>query len=462
MTDTNKQSYQIRTLSEAKLDILLINSPLFRDKTDFDPEDSLPPLGLGYIASNLKTNALKVAVTDAVANNIPIEELIATINSNPPSFLGLNIFTPNFHLVQEIIERSHPQKGFIVGGGATKSTFEKILQFNTPHSINVVIGDGDSIVSAIVKDEVHEDPAFRQRNRSVHVVNNSSIYFPADISNLPLDRTFFTNEPMNNHHGLLEATIITSRGCIYNCAFCGAARSLNKDTPVRLRDTRSVRDEVTDLLTIYPGLESIRVLDDLFLRNPQTIEVATSIFSARIGWRSMAHILSFRGCSKQLLKDLKASGCNEVFIGIESGSARTLKAIHKMHELTELKETVFALLDTGIHVKSYFILGFPSETEHDFQETYELAKSLKSYSQKSPGEFRVSVFKFRPYHGTELSEKLHIRSEDEVPFTLDHHISEMIGRHQFNIVSKNYSACDSETLDKFIRDTMSLNTSDVK
>ena len=40
--------------------LILINSPLFREENSLYNEDSLPPIGLGYIASYLKRNKLKL------------------------------------------------------------------------------------------------------------------------------------------------------------------------------------------------------------------------------------------------------------------------------------------------------------------------------------------------------------------------------------------------------------------
>ena len=40
--------------------ILLINSPLFREKQINDDADLLPPIGLGYIATQLKAKQIQV------------------------------------------------------------------------------------------------------------------------------------------------------------------------------------------------------------------------------------------------------------------------------------------------------------------------------------------------------------------------------------------------------------------
>jgi len=134
-----------------------------------------------------------------------------------------------------------------------------------------------------------------------------------------LDRSFFANQPLRHYSGLNELSIVTSRGCTYNCAFCSAAKSQNKDTPIRERNVQSVTTEVQTLCETYQDVNSIRVLDDLFLRNARSVERAVKIFGkVPVTWRAMAHVLSFYKLSDEDLLELKRSGCVEVFIGIES------------------------------------------------------------------------------------------------------------------------------------------------
>ncbi len=93
------------------------------------------------------------------------------------------------------------------------------------------------------------------------------MYFPKDISNIFLNRKYLGNEIILNHYGEREIAIITSRGCAFDCAFCGGARSLNKDVPIRIRTEDSVVTEIKEVLTAYPEIQSVRILDDLFLRS---------------------------------------------------------------------------------------------------------------------------------------------------------------------------------------------------
>ena len=107
---------------------------------------------------------------------------------------------------------------------------------------------------------------------------------------------------------------------LYNCAFCGGARSLNNDVLVKARSKENIKEKLEYIKQNNSTTESIRILDDLFLTNRQSIVEAIEIFqSFSFKWRAMSHALSLKGNS-DLFKDLYISGCQELEIGIESGS----------------------------------------------------------------------------------------------------------------------------------------------
>ncbi len=439
------------------LDVLIINSPLFRDKVDGYDEDSLPPLGLGYIATDLWSNGIVVELLDAVEANIPLDTLLAVIRQKRPRYVALNVFTTNLHLVREIVEAVEGGVRFIIGGFATKNLYQTMLLWNTSCPVDIVVGEGDFVVSAIVQEKSLE--IIRQDgNKRVIAVSVTSPYFPHDISNIPLDRSYFVNQPLRHALGFNEVSIVTSRGCMYNCAFCSAARSLNKATPIRERDAQSVANEVRMLCELYQNVDSVRILDDLFLRNSDSVGRAVRMFGdVPVRWRAMAHVLSFYKLSDAQLLELKWSGCTEVFIGIESGSPRILKMIHKTSDVGLVKQTIERLFHAGINVKGYFIFGFETETVDDMRMSYDLAAWLKESSVKDGVNFRTSVFQFRPYHGTELYHDMILKGKiiDEVVYSED--LSTNIGRKQFNFTSGNFSKVSDEILRKFITETNGIN-----
>ncbi|MGL5870728.1 B12-binding domain-containing radical SAM protein, partial [Clostridium chrysemydis] len=310
----------------------------------------------------------------------------------------------------------------------------------------------------IIKNQIKETPFIKSGNKRVYWVNKNSKYFPKNISDIKLDRTFFKGRNIKNIYNEIESSIITSRGCIYNCAFCGGASSLNRDIYAREKNKESIIREIKEIVSLDSKVNSIRVLDDLFLRDRNNMNKAIDIFNEfnNLTWRGMAHIKSFKNCEDIYLK-LKESGCKELFIGIESGSPRIRKDINKIGKTSEIKSVICKLLSVGINVKGYFIYGFPEEQIDDLKKTYSLARELKLKSLELDGDFRVSVFQFRPYHGTELYYRI-LKTKKNIPnCKLNLDISGIDGRMQFNYQSGNYSNCTQEEVDNYIIKTLELN-----
>ena len=437
--------------------VIIFNSPIYIEKKDIN-EDYLPPLGQGYIATYLKENNVDVRLIDCVYEHLGVKEILKIIEDEKPDYVGINIFTTNEHIVKAIIEQCKTHVDFIIGGQAVKFMYKEILNFTTKNKMNIIIGEGEYIINAIVNDKVDEDAFYDRNNRTIYWIDKKSKYFPNDISIVNLDRSFFKGRDKVNLYGDKEGAIVTSRGCLYNCAFCGGASSLNKDSYSREKDKESIIKDIRDIIQIDSEVKSIRILDDLFLRNRDNMLKAIDIFNSFgfLSWRAMAHIKSFKMCG-DLLIDLKRSGCKELFIGIESGSPRMRKSINKIGEINEVKEVIFKLLEVGINVKGYFIYGFPEESIYDFKKTYTLAEELKDMSLKLEGNFRTSVFQFRPYHGTELYNRILMKYGNIPDCHMNDSLNNINRRMQFNYQSGNYSECTQDELDQYIIKTLKLN-----
>lgn len=434
---------------------VLINSPLFWERTN-EEEEYLSPLGLGYIATYLKKVGLEVLLLDSVKERLGVEDILKQVSEIKPEFVGINVFTQNYELVQYIIEKMSIQCECFVGGQVVKSIYETILDWKTSNKVNIIIGEGELIIPAIVLENCKEKPIEHLDNKFVYKVDMNSQYFPEDISKIYLDRSFLKDEIINNHYGEKEAAIITSRGCAYDCAFCGGARGLNKDISIRMKDVESVKHEIAEICDLYPDLKSIRILDDLFLRNETSISQAADIFQefSQLYWRGMVHVLSLIKCLDKI-QLLKNCNCKELFVGIESGSNTIRKRINKLGDISSVISVIRELLIHGIDVKGYFMYGFPDETQEDMEETYKLACELRNISEKCEGTFRPSVFQFRPYHGTRLYNEI-LEKGIDIPNCHYNSSYTLKGRSQFNFCSGNYSRVPDEILEEYIVKTQKI------
>lgn len=442
--------------------ILVINSPLFKEKNPLYDEDSLPPIGLGLIATALQNRGHDVVLIDAIAEQISLLDLVKQVKEERPDFVALNAFTTNILIVKEFLEFDFGiEFSVIIGGLSMRALYNNIFDWHVKGFLYIVFGDGESITPDIVENKVAEPPNIERENKKYYIVNTSSVYYNHSIDDIPLNRDFFKNEPTKHPLGFWEAYLVTSRGCIYNCAFCGAAKSANKDLTVREMGENSIIKNLLEIEMKYPNVESIRVLDDLFLKNSSTLKKAIRIFSKfDFKWRATAHVMTFKDVGFNDLVRLKSAGCTELFIGIESGSPSILRKIHKTHDVEKIKSMLSLVLRAGISIKAYFIYGFPGETMEDFEQTLVLATYLKEQATQIGVGFRTSVFQFRPYHGSELFNQLNINQNivQSVASTEPNtELSELVGRSQFNFYSGNYSTESIDVVHEYIYKTMKLN-----
>ncbi len=438
---------------------VLLNSPIFWN-SEGENENYLSPIGLGYIATRLEEEKIEVELVDCVKEKLSVGDIITYLNQANPDFWGINIFTQNYSIVKYIVEKMKIKGSCFIGGQVVKSIFNEILEWNVNSDLNIIIGEGEYIIPSIVLDKCAEPPFLIKKNMKVYKVDKHSIYYPKDISNVRLNRKYLGNEIIENHYGEKEAAMITSRGCVYNCAFCGGARGLNEDVSIRIRSEESVKNEIEEIKLLYPDVKSIRILDDLFLRNRESIDMAQRIFSQfpQLSWRAMVHVLSLVS-STEKIKLLKECNCRELFMGIESGSMTIRKRINKLGEIDDVIKVAEAILANGIDLKGYFMYGFPKETKADFEATYKLAQNIVRISRDTKGKFRTSVFQFRPYHGTQLYNEILEENGSISPCHPNETLKAMQKRAQFNFSSGNYSSETDEILNEYIIKTQSLTLS---
>ncbi|WP_040801585.1 B12-binding domain-containing radical SAM protein [Nocardia higoensis] len=395
------------------LDLLLVNAPL-RDYAlrprvnDF----TLPVLGMAYIATYASHHGYNIAVLDAEAHGLGIEDTITLINSTRPRWVGLNLLAPTYEISATIAAGLDPEIMIMLGGHQAKAMPGPILTDPRMSACTaLILGEAETRVARLLDDH-------RNRTRLPGVMwidpilkypvtggaPGTAHHLAPDLDALPfVDRTYLCQDP-HLDAGRWEANMVGARGCPYNCSFCGAAVSANSDITIRVRSPQSIVDEMTQLRGELE-VTAFRFVDDLFLGWKRVIDTMMSAFTAaRVGewarWDATGRINVLDHASDAMLDTLAANGLREVALGIESGNKRVLSYIDKRIDPDMTVRVVQRLLTRGINVKGYFILGFPGETEEEIDDTEKLVHRLWDNADALPGTFRASVFEFRPYPGT--------------------------------------------------------------
>ncbi|WP_329468561.1 B12-binding domain-containing radical SAM protein [Streptomyces sp. NBC_01431] len=408
--------------STRPLDAVFVNAPL-RDysKRPRVNDYTLPVLGLGYIATYAKREGFNTGVLDAEAHGLGIQETADIVNAVRPRWAGFNLLAPTYAISAHIASLLDPNVLVMAGGHHAKAAPEMVLRDDRFHNLSaLILGEGETRVAALLEDVRRraEMAKVMWRDRLLNTTacgipdpKTSARWLAPDINELPfVDRSFLPQDPYLAEDGRLEANLVCSRGCPYECGFCGAAASMNPEVTIRTRHPLNILAEMDFLHDEY-GVTAFRAVDDLFLGLRRVIHPAMDVFTqARVGeryvWDATGRINILAREDDAMLATLARNGLREVALGIESGSDRILKAMDKRITAEMTLTVTRRLLAHGISVKGYFILGYPGESHSDIAATIKHIRDLWKLSDQLRGTFRASIFTFRPYPGSPIWDDL--------------------------------------------------------
>ncbi len=163
----------------------------------------------------------------------------------------------------------------------------------------------------------------------------------------------------------------TSRGCPYDCSFCSVTGMFGRR--YRFRSTESVLAELQSL-----DLHGRHVFfyDDNFTANPKrTRSLLQAMIDRRItpSWSTQVHT----DCARHpdVLDLMKASGCDTLYIGLESINPRTLAAFGKNQTIDSMERSLAAIHARGIDVHGMFVFGGDDDDASTIRQTAQWAKA---------------------------------------------------------------------------------------
>ena len=393
--------------------ILIVSPPYRLSQATF-------PLGLMYIAAVLDRAGHEVEVIDMDVENLSMDDYVQELKTREYDYFctGGMITSWNFVVFScNYIREVKPAVKIIVGGGIVSSTPQSLLSIA---GADVgCIGEGEETILDIIDAFENNKPlmavsgiVYKEENEVIQtekradIENLDTLPFPAwDIFNVSKTYTRYPS-----HDSVFKArrtaSIYTSRGCPFMCTFCYTEKS------VRQRSIPNVIAEIKELKERY-SVGHINISDDLFVvRKKRTVEFCEAMIKSKINvtWSATGRCNII---DPEFLKIMKAAGCESMGLGIESGSAKVLKAIKKNQTPEQIVEAVRMVQKAGIVPGGTFILGLPPETDETIRETVKTYKAINTYRN------HVNRFFFAtPYPGTPLYEEMleKKRIRDEIRF----------------------------------------------
>lgn len=334
----------------------------------------MPPLGIMYLSSYLKANGIKVDIFDLAVNS----EL-----EDGYDIYAITSTTPQYHAAKhilDILKIVNPNSRFVIGGSHASSFKE---QCHNDGFECVIIGEGEKALLSIAK--FHEAHGKHNSKLSgilkcAHIEDINGIPFP--------DRTFKGFEQYNYQlNGHKATTMITSRGCPFDCYFCCNTWG-NK---VRLRSASNIISEVEVIKKCY-GIDAIQFYDDTFtVSRKRVLDICKGLKELGITWRCFVHANTV---NRQLLKAMKDSGCVEVGMGVESGSDKILQVVNKQISLNRAIEVCEMCHEIGIRIKTFLMIGLPGESRETVDST------IKFLELARPDDFDITIY--TPFPNTRI------------------------------------------------------------
>jgi len=300
------------------------------------PLEHFIPLGISFVGAYLQCHGVPVKVLDMRYHRL--EDLKRAAKTS--EFIGFSTMTIHVNKALKyanFCKKTNPRVR-IIFGGPHPTIFPKEILKNKQTDF-VVIGEGETTTLDLLK---HADKPETVRGigfkKNRKIVINPPREYIADLDALPFpERDLFPIKAIFKKTPYWpcltpypQLSMISTRGCPYNCIYCQPTLRRIFGNVARRRSPQRVVDEVEFLYRKYE-LASIFMADDLFTADKKwTIEVCQEIrrrgLDKKLVWECESRANTF---NPQIAKELKKSGCYMVWFGIESYSQNTLNTLRK-------------------------------------------------------------------------------------------------------------------------------------
>lgn len=411
---------------------------------------SYAPLGIMSIATYLNRNGHQATVCDRFFSN---EKITSIIKEYEPDIIGISVISQTFIKDAIVISKEAKAAGIPViwGGCSSTAIAETILRSGNADYISFNEGEFTWLEIA---DAFDKGESFDEIKGLAYIKNGEYIQTEErefiDLSVLPsIDWTLINPEKylQKTYGSNRMLSIYRTKGCSGRCSFCYNP-CYHKSTR-RGRTTETVINEMRYLAETC-GADGFEFTDEtMFADREEALEFCNAITKSGLNVTWGGYLRTSVINTQEDFELMYKAGCRMLMFGIETGSAKTLKAIHKPNKLEQIKPTIDGCVKSGIIPITTFIIGFPGETPEDVKETITLAKSLDG----AP----VSVFFFTPLPGTELYNKLIAENKLSDKLTVEEH-GEVI---ELESLYKNFSEIPTREL-RVIKEYFKLRTLFVK
>ncbi len=374
---------------------------------DFEEAGAVyPSMGLAYIAAVAEEAGHDVQVIDAEASEMNFHDITMAFEKFRPDIVGMQTFCANLprcYKVAKIAKEMDSGTRVVLGG--VQATLFPQDQFLNPDIDVVVRGEGEQTFVELLRawsdnQDLNSIPGLVFRDESGEIRETPPRPILKSLDDLPFPALHLF--PMDKYHSSAQLRgnrtlhLLTSRGCPYNCSYCSGDLIFGRS--FRFRSPEVVIRDIKRLVEDYQA-DSLQFYDETFSVNRDRVfQLCDAMDQAglHLPWACFTRVDLV---DAELLQRMKASGCYQIFFGVETGVPRLLKMIRKGTTLDQARNAFALTRKIGIETVASFMLTLPTETEAETWQSIDFGIEL------DPDY--VYWLTFVPYPGNELAEIAH-------------------------------------------------------
>jgi len=340
-------------------------------------------------------------------DNRPLDTIVKELVSEfHPDLIAVSLLERNYTSAMKVIEVLKKYNGAPVLVGGIMPTISPEVVINTEGVDMICIGEGEGPLVDLCNAVAGEKPLRSIPNLWIKedgYVHKNALRPLIDINTVPEQDW----EPFDKRHFYRaykgevyrNGSFEFARGCTKMCSFCVAPKlretQKNLGKYHRFKNPEFVIEEIVNKVKKYNlNLIHFGDTDFLFGMKASTLKTFAELYKKYIELPFLIQT-GADAITEEKMKLLKIAGCDNISIGVESGSEKIRKQVLNKHVSNKRIVEAFRLgRKYKVRITANYMLGLPDETEEDILDTIKFNRLVNPPA--------ISVFFFTPFIGTKL------------------------------------------------------------
>ena len=423
----------------------------------FDPKQwetglPYPPLGTLYAAALLREQGHEVSLHDVMFAKEP-GEIIPSIEKFKPDVLvlyddGFNYLTKmcltNMREAAFKMSKMAKERGCTVIVSSSDSTdhYEKYIEEGADF---ILIGEAEITLVELVNALQNNGKDFSSiaglaMKQKDYIIKTNKRLVLKDLDSLPFPAWDLVDirpyqETWTSHAGYFSINMGTTRGCPFKCNWCAKPIYGNR------YNSRSPQNVVKELKMLKEKFhfDHVWFCDDIFGLKPGWVnEFADLVEREDLKFKFKIQARADLLLQENYVRDLARAGCDNIWMGAESGSQRILDAMDKGTTVEQIEKSTKLIRKYGMKPSFFIQFGYLGETKEDIRKTVKMINKLLPYEIGISVSYPLPGTVFYEKVKTDLSVKTNWTDSDEMALMFRNTYQPAFYKQLYRYVHRSY------------------------